>query len=203
MRWTVRLTLLALALATLSCNSSGVDEPPASFAGVWELTATNLSDVTFVHCTGSMAVLEGMPLDGPGGETVTCYSDVSPVIQNGSTVTLMPVEFSCDNGESGTASGEGTVDGKHITYRDSTSFNSDGVTVTNKYTGSKTSATTFLLDEWQTAVSGAVTGSCNLSPKLRYDCDIVDWPTPFRRKVRNDAIPGRLVPKLRESLGEH
>jgi hypothetical protein len=199
-----RLTFLALALATASCGGGGVDEPPASFAGVWELTATNVSAATFVHCTGDLVGLEGMHLDGSRAATVTCYSDVSPVAQSGSVVTLAPVAYSCDDGDYGSTSGGGTVDAKHIDFKMITSSDYFGFVDTDKYTGTKTSVTTFILDEWQVTVTGAMTGSCNFSPRLRYSGAIVGTSraAPERREVRGDAIPGRLVPKLLESLGK-
>ena len=198
-----RLAFLALALATASCGGGGVDEPPASFAGVWELTATNVSAATFVHCTGDFAGLEGMHLDGTRAETVTCISDVSPVTQNGSTVTLAPVAYSCDDGDHGSTFGGGTVDGKHIDFKLTTSSDFFGFVSTDKYVGTKTSVTTFILDEWQFTVTGASTGSCNLSPRLRYSGMIVDAAgvAPERRGVRGVATPGRLVPRLLESGG--
>ena len=199
-----RLSFLALALATASCKHGGGYEPPANFAGEWELTATNFSAATFVHCTGDMVGLEGVRLDSLPSETTTCYSDVAPVTQSGSVVTLMPVDYFCDNGDSGSFYGGGTVDGKHIDFKMSTSSDSHGSVSTDKYTGTKTSATTFVLYEWQVSNTGATTGSCDFSPRIRYDGVIVDpfLAGPERRKVPSISIPGRLVPKLIESLGK-
>lgn len=196
--------LAVLALVTASCSGGGVDEPPASFAGVWSLTATNLSTARYVHCTGDMAPLEGMNLDGPGGENVTCYADVSPVIQSGSSVTLPPSDYSCDDGSYGSWYGRGTVTGKHIDYTETTSFDSAGIAVTDKFTGTKTSAKTFILDEWQSSVSGATNGSCNLSPRLRYDGEIVDLSraAPGRREISGEEIRGHAVLELLGSLGK-
>ena len=199
-----RLSFLALALALASCSGTGGDEPPASFAGVWALTSTNSSTATYVHCTGYLTFLEGLHADGSRDEIITCYAEATPVIQSGSTVTLTPAHYSCDDGDYGSIYGGGTVDGKHIDYTENTSSDYNGTTFTDKYTGTKTSATTFVLDEWRWAVSGPITGSCNLSPKLRYDGAIVDTAlaAPERREVPSAAIRGRLRPKLIESIGK-
>lgn len=188
-----------LALFLVSCSGGGADSPPVNFAGVWSLTETNTATATFVHCTGDLSFLEGVHVgDLVSAATVCTTSGPSAVTQSGHTVTVVPVTYSCDDGDYGRYYGGGTVNERHIDFQLNTTSSYYGAVGTDKYTGTKTSVTTFVLDEWQVSFSGSINGSCNFSPKLRLDgyLSSASRSPSEGRELPGATTPAELVPKL-------
>jgi hypothetical protein len=127
--------------------------------------------------------------------------DYSPypytVTQNGEDFTFVGTQYACDNGDHGTTGGGGTVLENTFVARWQMISDYFGTVTTDHYAGIMTSTTSATLSESQLSITGALVGTCAISPSLRISI-IITSPLAAARVPPLESLHQGLLRRLKQ-----
>ena len=170
------IALASVLLVVLSaCGSSGGGSGSSAsidVSGEWIVTILNPDVATATGCNGDLTSLNGLTLsDITAAGPVCSTSDDMIVDQVGDTISSRRQDYSCDNGVTFSITGQGSVSGQAVEIT-LTGVASNGITSLDFFVGRETAPGRLELEESRFSLSGAVIGSCFVSPPLGWIVDI-------------------------------
>lgn len=176
----VRVVVLCVAAALVvglfsACGSSGGGSGSSAsidVSGQWVATVLNPDVATVNGCNGDLTSFNGMTIsDITAAGPVCTTSDDWIVDQVGDTISSRRQDFSCDNGVTYSVTGQGSVSEQAVQITLTGVF-SNGITSLDPLVGIETAPGRLEFEESRFSLSGAITGSCFISPPLRQTVDI-------------------------------
>jgi hypothetical protein len=168
---------------------------PAALAGLWsDLVPLGVDASRTVGCTGHLAPDEGRP-----ASHLLQVCDFRPdlqVLQNGETLRIPRTVYACADGETGEASGSGTVSGESFEIElQSGAHLGPGASKTTRarYAG-RITGQTLRLDLTRLELFGDRTGRCGFDPPAAHQSALTrlepgpEWGTPVRLVDRTPAL---------------